>query len=193
MNFKDKKTGERKYDFLSLLSHKKSQSKKSKIFSLSSQKRAQEEIIGFALIIILVAVILLVFLGISLNKDSDESVQSYEVENYIQSFLQYTTDCSDSRGFHSIKDLVFECQIKQICIDKRETCDVLNSTLKDISEASWDVGEETPLKGYELEIISTDGELVYFKEGNGTFNSKGSSQEFSKSGVSIGVYFTAYY
>jgi len=56
-------------------------------------KKAQEEMVGFALIIIVVAVILLVFLSIGLRKDGREDVESYEVASFIQSLLQYHTSC----------------------------------------------------------------------------------------------------
>ena len=63
------------------------------------RKKAQEEMVGFALIIILVAVILLIFLGFSLRDQEKETIESYEVESFIQSFLQYTSDCRDNLEF----------------------------------------------------------------------------------------------
>ena len=153
-------------------------------------KKGQEEMLGFALIIIIVAVILLVFLGISINKPQKDNVESYEVTNFVQSFLQYTTDCSDGRKLLDIQDLIFECQDKTTCSDGRETCEVLNTTLKEISSKSWIVGEDSPVKGYEMAILSGDEPLIYFKEGNITSNSKGSPQSFP---YDIKVYFTAYY
>src|SRR3989338_7985995 len=58
-----------------------------------SCKRSQEEMVGFALIIILVSIILLVFLAFSLSKSKTESTESYEVNSFLQSTLQYTTAC----------------------------------------------------------------------------------------------------
>jgi len=153
-------------------------------------KRGQEEILGFALIMIIVSVILLVFLSISLKKPQKESVESYEVENYLQSVLQFTTDCSDGKGFFSVQDLIFECKEINACLDGREVCVVLNSTLKDIDRESWVVGNDTPVKGYEMAVLSEGNPLVYFQEGNSTGNSKGSIQRLPED---VEIHFTVYY
>jgi hypothetical protein len=159
-------------------------------------KRAQEEMIGFALIIILVAIILLVFLGISLRSPQKENVESYEVKSFVQAFLQYTTDCRDSNdlGYFSVKDLIFSCNRNEKCLDERNTCEVLNFTLTGITEESWKVEGDRPVKGYELKILKDETEIILMIEkGNVTDNYKSSVQDFSKSGSSFDIFFTAYY
>jgi hypothetical protein len=159
-------------------------------------KRAQEEMIGFALIIILVAIILLVFLGISLRSPQKENVESYEVKSFVQAFLQYTTDCRDSNdlGYFSVKDLIFSCNRNEKCLDERNTCEVLNFTLTGITEESWKVEGNRPVKGYELKILKDETEIILMIEkGNVTKNYKSSMQDFSKSGSSFDIFFTAYY
>ena len=116
-------------------------------------KKAQEEMIGFALIIIVVAVIILVFIGFSLKSPQKEAVESYEINSFIQSFLQQTSDCRDNLEYLSIQKLIFDCNDGEICLDGRNTCEVLDSTLRGITEESWKI-EESPIKGYNLEIIS---------------------------------------
>jgi hypothetical protein len=159
-------------------------------------KRAQEEMIGFALIIILVAIILLVFLGISLRSPQKENVESYEVKSFVQAFLQYTTDCRDSNdlGYFSVKDLIFSCNRNEKCLDERNTCEVLNFTLTGITKESWKVEGDRPVKGYELKILKDETEItLMIKKGNVTDNYKSSVQDFSKSGSSFDIFFTAYY
>lgn len=156
---------------------------------MKANKKAQEEMVGFALIIIVVAVILLIFIGFSLKTPKKENVESYEVESFIQSSLQYTTDCRDNLRTFSIQKLISSCRNDEICLDGRNTCEVLNSTLKGIVEESWKVGENTPIKGYEFKIISDKKEMLKFGEGNITANSKGSVQYFPN----IEIFFTAYY
>lgn len=152
-------------------------------------KRAQEEMVGFALIIIVVAVIILIFLGFSLKDSNKEAVESYEVESFIQSFLQYTTDCRDNLEPLSVQSLIDDCKLDRLCLDGRETCEVLNSTLKGIVEESWKIGEDRPIKGYELMILSNGEEMLKFNAGNITVNSK-SSVQFLKD---TDVLFTAHY
>ena len=175
-----------------MLNNKCGRYQKSKIFM---PKKAQEEMVGFGLIIIIVAVILLVFLGFYLRDSPKEIVESYEVESFIQGFLQHTTDCKDSGNLEylSIKQLIFSCNDREKCLDKRESCEVLESTLTNLVKASWQVGLDTPVKGYELNITSETTLILFIKEGNMTKNYKGAMQDFSRSGNLFEILFTAYY
>lgn len=159
--------------------------------------KGQEEMIGFALIIIIVAVILLVFLTLSLRNKSKEGVESYEVESFIQAVLQYTTECRDSNDleFLSIQKLIFDCSNEEQCLDERNSCEVLNSELANIIEESWQVGEDRPVKGYSLKITENEVEevLPVIEQGNITANYKTGVQDFSKPGKTIEIFFTAYY
>jgi hypothetical protein len=159
---------------------------------MNKNKSGQEEMVGFALIMILVAVILLILLGFSLRKPEKETIESYEVESFIQAILQYTTDCKDNLGYLSIQKLIFDCYNKNICLDERDTCEVLNSTLKEIMKESWKVEGDRPVKGYELQIMVDESEeILILKEGNMTQNSKGGMQPLGKKDIE--VYFNAYY
>ncbi len=156
-------------------------------------KYGQEEMVGFALIMIIVAIILLIFLSFSLGKSEKETVESYEVESFIQSMLQYTTDCRDNLEYVSIQKLIFDCYDKEKCIDERDTCEVLNSTLKEIIKESWKVEGDRPVKGYKFEIMVNGEEMIMIKEGNFTENSKGSMTPFSRPGKDYEIFFNAYY
>jgi len=155
----------------------------------SKSKRAQEEIVGFALIIIVVAVILLAFVGFSIRTQEKESVESYEVESFIQSTLQYTTDCSDNLEVLSVQKVVSKCERNEKCLNEKSSCEVLNSVLSGILNESWPVTKDTPVKGYELKITSGNETIAHFEEGNATSNSKGSAQYLQD----WEMVFTAYY
>lgn len=154
-------------------------------------KKAQEEMLGFALIMIIVAVILLVFLGFSLKSPQKDMVESYEIESFIQAFLQYTSDCEKTYqpNYISVQKLILECDKGEVCLNGRDACDILNSTLKKIVEASWKI-KDRPVKAYELTINSDTEEILTFKQGNITRNYKGSLQILPNS---IEILFTAYY
>ncbi len=155
--------------------------------------RGQEEMVGFALIVILVAVIGLVFLALSLNKHPS-AVESYQAESFVQSALQYTTQCKDYFGYVSVEDLVSMCESGDPCVnDGRDSCDALNSTLKGILDTTWPVGNGSPYKGYSLNITGDNGNTIYLKEGNVTSDSKGAIQPFPvKGGGVIRVVFVVY-
>ena len=156
-------------------------------------KSGQEEMIGFALIMIVVVVILLIFVGFSLSNRQEFVEESfiYKVESFNQAFLQYTTNCVDGYEprYYSIRKLITACKNKEVCLGGQNTCEVLNSTLSGIIEKSWQVGENLPVKGYELKILSNNKEILFIQEGNSTSNSKGAVQYFKD----IDIFFTAYY
>ncbi len=152
-------------------------------------KRAQEEMIGFALIIVIVAVILLIFVGFAITKPQSENVESYEVESFIQSILQYTTNCSDNLERLSVQKIIFDCKSNLKCTDDRNTCDVLYNTLTEIMAESWRIGN-TPVLGYALNISVEDKNIVNIAEGNKTNNFKGSFQKLPKD---IDVILNVYY
>ncbi len=159
---------------------------------MKKYKKAQEEMVGFALIMIIVAVILLVLLSLSL-RDSGQEVESYEVGSFIQAFLQYTSDCRDDSEYLDVKNMISDCDRGRICLDGRSSCEVLNSTLREIVEEGWKVGADRPVVGYELIILSNGGEIFFIAEGNVTRNQEGSMQSFAKRGSNFEVFFTAYY
>ncbi len=157
------------------------------------KKKAQEEMVGFALIMIIVAIILLVLLSISLRRPQQENVESYEVDSFIQAFLQYTSDCRNEREYLDIQELIIDCDNGRMCVDDRDTCEVLSSTMEEIIEESWKVGEDRPVLGYELKILSGEREILSLDKGNKTQNYKGSVQSLGKRGNEFDVSFTAYY
>ncbi len=165
-------------------------------------KKAQEEMIGFALIVVLVSVILLIFIGFSLRDEKGkENVESYEVESFIQAMLQYTTDCKDNQGYVDVQKLIFMCNSGENCVNaadlkelsRENSCSVLNSTLEEILNESWKVGDEWPAKGYEFEIIAGDEELVKIVKGSVSSSFKGASQDFFKGGKTFEIAFNVYY
>ncbi|MCK5043520.1 hypothetical protein KAR52_00780 [Candidatus Pacearchaeota archaeon] len=152
-------------------------------------KSGQEEMVGFGMIIIIVAVILLVFLGFALRKPQKEVTEDYEVSSFVQAFLQYTTDCRDNLEYLSVQKLILDCEHGEKCLDGRDTCEVLDFTLKEIVEESWDVGKDRPVKGYTLKIMIGGEEILFLEEGNITNNYKGSEEYLPRE---IDIYFTAY-
>lgn len=57
-------------------------------------KKAQQEMIGFILIVVLVVVGMMIFLVISLKNQGGEDSGSLEASNLLDALLRYTTDCA---------------------------------------------------------------------------------------------------
>lgn len=158
-----------------------------------NDKHGQEEIVGFAVIIIIVSVILLFLLSFYLGRDSGSGVESFEANSFVQSVLHVTTECQDSLGYHDVQSLISECSNDQLCQGGEESCDVLNSTLKEIVDSGWQVGENRPVKGYEFLIQSNQREILNLTEGNETGNYRGAVQSYTLRGDKIDISFRAYY
>lgn len=143
-------------------------------------KKAQEEIVGFVLIIVLVAIIALVFLGISIRKPV-EKLPSNEVDSWIQAAKRYSTECYSSPELRKdLKDLIVSCSLRDACFDGRDSCAVLEGTLRNLLQDSWMPGEDSPVKAYNFEArnVDTNQTVISLREGNCS-----STQTFSDSPI----------
>ena len=121
-------------------------------------KRAQQEMVGFVLIVVLVVVGLMVFLLISLRGGSEES-SSIEVENLLTAIMKQTTECAITfePEYDSYRDLFRHCHQDRRCsnLDKK-ACEYLNEGLgvfiNEILESEASVG------GYQLDFFVKEGE-----------------------------------
>ncbi|MFH0868738.1 MAG: hypothetical protein V1839_00775 [archaeon] len=115
-------------------------------------KRGQEEIVGFVLIVVLVAIIFLIFLGITLRQKSPiNQKESKDVSQFLESAMEYTTECAvgSEPDYSNLGRLVKDCQSRAVCKPSgREACDILKETVSNIIESSWNIGPESPNKGY---------------------------------------------
>ena len=158
-----------------------------------TNKRAQEEIVGFAVIVIIVSVILLFFFVFSFSSNR-EAGESYEAASWLQATLQYTSSCESRNEFLSVSDLIVSCYREERCLNSEEySCDVLNQTLASLVSESWLVGAERPVQGYKLEATAPDKTILSIKVGNETSRYKGTQQPLPVAEAGIRVYFTVYY
>lgn len=165
---------------------------------MKSNKRGQEEMVGFALIIIIVSVVILFLLAFSLKSKDKENVESYELSSFLQSTLQYTTSCQVNGKNLSVQNLIFECADGASCDGFEGTlgessCDRLNSDLSGILNGSWPAGPENPVKGYNFTISANEVELVSLAKGNVTSNYKGTVQSLARGSDSLRIMFKTYY
>lgn len=149
-----------------------------KLGKLNKNRKAQEEMVGFVIIVIIVFVILLVLLVFMLKKPNEESLKNYEVENFLQAALQYTSSCGTYIDYLAVQDLIVSCEQEDICINGENSCDILNDTLKGLVENAWSVGNQTPVKGYKLKVMAEDREIFSLQKGNETRSYKGGMADF---------------
>lgn len=127
-------------------------------------RRGQEEMVGFVLIIVIIAIAILVFLGISVRQGSvQDTKDSVDVYQFLESSMEYTSDCAIGfvPDYASIGELFRECRSGNNCLEGGTACGVLQESLEDILARSWNVGEDNPIKSYELNsyhVSGSDGE-----------------------------------
>jgi Tfp pilus assembly protein PilX len=119
-------------------------------------KKAQEEIVGFVLIMVLVVVVLLVFLGISLRNPSESERDSKNIYQLLESSMEQTTNCSifGRQELLDLGELLSECfSTNSECSNGEKTCKVLNGTVENLLEGSINYGNDNLVKGYSFESI----------------------------------------
>jgi len=142
---------------------------------MMKNKRAQEEMVGFVLIVVVVAVVFLIFLGITIRRDiGSVTSESSEVYQFLESAMEYTTNCAASSDFDyfTLGELFEECYSGNNCINEENSCIILNTTLVNILRNSWNVGPDSSIKGYEflsIYVINASNEgnqIISIKEGD---------------------------
>ncbi|NCO11652.1 hypothetical protein CO038_03910 [Candidatus Pacearchaeota archaeon CG_4_9_14_0_2_um_filter_39_13] len=123
-------------------------------------KRGQEEIVGFALIMVIVVVILMVFLGIMIRNPDESNRESKDVYQFLESAGEITTECQIRSDEYSDLGSLFErCYSGEICINDMDSCEVLEKQMNDVLETAWKTGENSSIKGYVFEsLYSRDSE-----------------------------------
>ncbi len=118
-------------------------------------RKAQEEVMGFVLIVVLLVIVGVIFLGIRLRNPEPVQRESELISKFIESSMEQTTNCktSESGNFLTIDSLIRECYTyDNECISGEKSCDIVENTLKNILNATWQVGPDFPFKGYEIKI-----------------------------------------
>ena len=137
---------------------------------MKGNKRAQEEMVGFVMVVIVVAVIFLVFLGIFMRQGDDRTTESAEVSQFLSSLVDYTTNCTfNGYNYLELGELVEECYENQgkECDGEDNVCELLEATAGEAIESAWVFGTESVIKGYYVNgkyIDDVTGSITDFSE-----------------------------
>jgi len=122
-------------------------------------KKAQHEIVGFVLIIIIVTIVGLIFLSLSIGKGDVSKRTSVEISHFLEASMHYTTDCAVSYipNYETLQDLIKSCYKNNLetCLNDKGVCEALNSSLEKLM-LNLDIDEDKPNKAYELNIYYAD-------------------------------------
>lgn len=113
-------------------------------------RKAQQEMVGFVLIVLIVMVGLLVFLVISLRSGGEIS-DSAEVENMLEVLMRKTTECAITfePQYDNYEDLFKSCYDGDYCSNLGEnSCNYLNESIRDDLNEVMDT--EATISAYQL-------------------------------------------
>lgn len=126
-------------------------------------KKAQEEMVGFIVIIVLVSIIFLIFLVISLRKEEVVG-SSLEVNSFLNALMLGSVDCTDSGNKIDFKELVINCYSSREC-DEGESCAILKTNALENIEKSWKRGSKMK-NGWKFSIFVSNTSLIREERGN---------------------------
>jgi len=124
-------------------------------------RKAQEEMVGFILIVVLVAIAGVVFLGISLRGGEENRDNSNKIYSLLGGLSQITTACEiPDTNLKSVRELIRECSEGKICDvcegstcgSSSSACEVLENTLKEAMVSSYAVTDKSYAKYYNLTL-----------------------------------------
>lgn len=125
--------------------------------------------VGFVLIMVLVAVIFLVFLGLFIRKGPPDRADNEELSQFLDSIVEYTTDCSVVSGASpkKLEDLIILAYNDENCqTPNLPAKEVLDYTIGNLTESSWNFGMNSPEEGYIIKIFDPDSNYFLRKFSN---------------------------
>ena len=138
--------------------------------------KAQQEIVGFILIILIVVIIGIIFLGIYLRKDKPIVKDDAEISNFLIASGRYTSECykDNEPNYRSLEDLAVDCYQgnTKITCPVGNSCSVLNSTYSFFIQKLWPSGNDRPIKQttltlfYEQNSSATKSKFLVINKGN---------------------------
>jgi len=123
-------------------------------------KKGQEELVGFVLVVVIVAIAGLILMGLFLRiEDGRKETKSADIAQFLDSAFLVTTKCHLSSPLFpsNIGELALACSSdkNELCLEGTNVCSVLNISLQDIIKSSWMVSENSVIKGYDFQIVMT--------------------------------------
>lgn len=156
---------------------------------IRNTRKAQHEMVGFILIVVIVVIIGLFLLVFYLRQPATES-KSLSVQNFLQAGMLYTTDCYLTIEPLDLEGLIKSCFRDENCLNEKRACEVLNETLPKMISESWLISPDKPENSYSLDIYYEEDaggeeaeklikqDILSLREGNCTGSKTGAEHFF---------------
>ncbi len=152
---------------------------------MNYSKKGQEEVVGFVVIVVLVAVVFVILLGFSSHKPIIQEKTSKDLRNYLESVRVVTTDCKLTQDqSEEFKSLISSCYQGQTCTSGKKACEVLNLTALNLLNSAFPVGIDYQAKGTKFNIVYSQAEekqeqeIISLSKGNCSSLSYRSADDF---------------
>ena len=136
---------------------------------IKKNKKAQEEVFGFVIIVLVVMIIGIVFFAFSIRRSSKGvEPKNYELEDLLFTIQKYTTDCKINNVGLNIRELIRECNNNpsRICEGTGgNVCIFLKEELEEMFDEFLGTDmANAMIHGYFLNISSSE-QIVYIENG----------------------------
>ena len=127
---------------------------------LFNSNKAQEEMVGFAILVVVVAVVGLIFLAISLRSSSSNEISSLLVQQFSESFITSTSECNlgtwpSLASFATVFDSCYNNPSSK-CDSGKSSCSYLNESIPQIINSVWKIAPESAFNGATYKVIFKD-------------------------------------
>jgi len=131
-------------------------------------KKAQQEIVGLVVIVLIVSVMGLVFFSFMIGKGDSVKSTNVELSNLLEASMMQSSNCAINfvPEYDNVEELIKSCYGNKDCLDGRDSCEVLEGLLGEVVEKGLGVdmsgsgiGSGGINKGFELSVKYRDIEL----------------------------------
>ena len=151
------------------------------------ERKGQQEIVGFVLIVVLVMVALMVFLIISVRDSGDDVAGSVGVSNMLDVVMKATSDCAIvyEPDYDSFEDLFKSCFKEDSCNNLGvSACDYLNESFMDV--VSSIVRSDASVNGWSAQFSERDGAgILMWSDGDCNRTASGAQRSIISGGTSL--------
>jgi len=150
------------------------------------ERKAQEEMVGFVMIMLVVAIIFVILLGLYIRANTNTvETGNEEMSDFLGAAFEYTTECNLCNGGPcQVQELIIKCDEYRgaICLESNYVCEVLYDELQNLTEAGWDFGEDSPYSDYEISVLREDprGDISVFCPNGAPLPGEPREEEFDR-------------
>jgi hypothetical protein len=120
------------------------------------RKRGQEEAVGFVAIIVIVALVVVFFIGISIRHAGPQALGSASVKQFLESSSAFTTSCDLGlrTKYATLEQLMQSCSrnSQATCLNGELACQRYNETVQRLLDSTWKPSQEGIIEGYVFNV-----------------------------------------